>query len=271
MRRRDLIKGIAGSTIAWPLAARAQQPAKLPIIGFLGATTPSGQTVWTAAFVKRLRQLGWIDGQTVVIEYRWGEGRSERFHEIAAEFVRLKVDVIVAPGGATLAAKEVTSEIPIVFTAAADPVASGLVDSLARPGANVTGSSLEAGDLAGKRLELLHEVVPNLRQLGIMANVNYKAAVLEMDEVREQAKKLGLEVFTLEIRQAKDIEPAFAVLKVDAIYVVADPLLSTNRIRINTLALAAHLPTVHGFREFVEAGGLMSYGPSFPALYARGR
>ena len=268
--RRQFISALSGATVAWPLAARAQQAA-MPVIGFLGATTPSGQSQWTDAFVQRLRELGWIEGRNVAIEYRWAEGRSERYAEIATEFVRLKVNVIVAPGGATLAVKKTTSIIPIVFPAASDPVDAGLVESLARPGGNVTGSSLEAADLAGKRLELLHEVLPNLRRLAIMTNVGYPAAGLEMVKVRTAAHTLGLEVVVLEIRRMEDIAPAFETLKgtVDALYVVAEPLTSTNRILINTLALNAQLPTIHGFREFVEARGLMSYGPSFLDLYRR--
>ena len=221
--------------------------------------------------MQRLRELGWIEGRTVAIEYRWAEGRSERFAEIAAEFVRLKVDVIVTSGTAVLAAKQATSVIPIVFAVAGDPVGTGLVASLARPGGNVTGLSIQATDLAGKRLELLREVVPGLRRLAIMANVGNPAAVLEMGEVQATARTLGLEVATFEIRRAEDIAPAFEALKgrADALYVCADPLVNTNRIRINTLALGARLPTMYGFREYVEAGGLMSYGPNFPDLFRR--
>ena len=227
---------------------------------------------WTAAFVQRLRELGWIEGRTVAIEYRWAEGRSERFAEIAAEFVRLKVDVIVTTWNrAVLAAKQATSVIPIVFALAGDPVGSGLVASLARPGGNVTGLSVQQTDLAGKRLELLREVVPGLRRLAIMANVGYPDAVLEMGEVQAAARTLGLEVVTLEIRRAEDIAPAFEALKgrADALYVCTDALVNTNRIRINTLALGARLPTMHGIREYVEAGGLMSYGANFPDLFRR--
>ena len=240
--------------------------------GFLGSSTPSAQGQWTAAFVQRLRELGWIEGRTVAIEYRWAEGRSERFAEIAAEFVRLKVDVIVTSGtAAVLAAKQATSVIPIVFAVAGDPVGTGLVASLARPGGNVTGLSIQQTDLAGKRLELLREVVPGLRRLAILANVGNPAAVLEMGEVQAAARTLGLEVATFEIRRAEDIAPAFEALKgrADALYVCADPLVITNRIRINTLALGARLPTMHGVREYVEAGGLMSYGPNFPDLFRR--
>jgi putative ABC transport system substrate-binding protein len=268
MRRRDFITFVGGAA-AWPIAAGAQQPAKLPTIGVLGAATPATWSLFIAAFVRRLRELGWIEGRTIAIEYRWAEGRGERFTEIAAEFVRLKVDVIVTAGGAVLAAKQATSLIPIVFAVAADPVGGGLVASLVRPGGNVTGLSTQFTDLAGKRLELLREIVPNLRRLAIMANAGYPAAVLEMAEVQATARTLGLEVATFEIRRAEDIALAFEALKgrADAVYVCGDPLMTTNRVRINTLALAARLPMMHAIREFVEAGGLISYGPNFPDLW----
>jgi putative ABC transport system substrate-binding protein len=269
MRRREFISLLGGATVAWPVAARAQQ--KLPTIGFLGSTTPSAMSQWVAAFMQRLRELGWIEGRTVAIEYRWAEGRGERFAEIAAELVRLKVDVIVTAGGAVLAAKAATSIIPIVFAVASDPLGSGLVASLARPGGNATGLSLQLPDLAGKRLELLREVVPTLGRLAIMANIGYPAAVLELGEVQAAARVLGLDVATLEVRRAADIAPAFDMLKgrAQALYVAADPLVTANRIRINTLALGARLPTMHGFRELAEAAGLMSYGANFLDLYRR--
>ena len=262
---------LGGATAAWPLAARAQQPAKLPTIGFLGGTTPATWSLFVAAFVQRLRELGWIEGRTIAIEYRWAEGRGERFAEIAAEFVRLKVEVIVTAGGAVLAAKQATSLIPIVFAVGADPVGGGLVASLARPGGNVTGLSTQFTDLAGKRLEHLREMVPSLRRLAIKANAGYPAAVLEMAEVQATTRTLGLDVVTLELRRAEDIAPAFEALKgrAEALYVCAESLVTTNSVRINTLALAARLPTMHSIREYVEAGGLMSYGPNFPDLWRR--
>ena len=271
MKRREFITLLGGAAVTWPLAARAQQP-KTPTIGFLGANSASAQTQWTAAFVQRLRELGWIEGRTVSIEYRWAEGRGDRYTEITAEFVRLKVDVIVTAGNeAAIAAKQVTSVIPIVFAVAADPVGTGLVASLARPGSNVTGLSLQFTDLAGKRLELLREVVPGLRRLAVMANVSSHAAVLEMHEVQKTARTLGLEVSTLEIRRAEDIAPAIEALKghADALYVCGDPLLNTNRNRLNILAAAARLPTMEPFREHIEAGGLLSYGANFPDLFRR--
>jgi putative ABC transport system substrate-binding protein len=271
MRRRDFIASVGGAAIGWPLAAHAQQP-KLPTIGFLGPLTSSAMSRWTAAFVQRLRELGWIEGRTIVIEYRWGEGRSERFPEIVAEFVRLKVSVIVTGGtAAVIAAKQATSVIPIVFGSVADPVGTGLVASLARPGGNVTGLSNQSADLPGKRLEFLREVVAGLRRLAIMANISNPSNVLEMSAGQAAAQMLGIDVVKLEIRRGEDIVPAFDSLKgdADALYVVTDALVNTNRVRINTLALGARLPTMFGEEGYVESGGLMSYGPNFPDLYRR--
>jgi putative ABC transport system substrate-binding protein len=271
MKRREFITLLGGAAAAWPFAARAQQAGKVPTIGFLGTTTASAWGPWTAAFVQRLRELGWIEGRNLAIEYRWADGRTGRFTEIAAEFVRLKVDVIVTGGLSAVAVKQATSVIPIVFAVAADPVGTGLVASLVRPGGNVTGLSTQAPDLVGKRLELLREAVPELRRLAILANIGYPASVIEMSEVQAAAPTLGLEVVALEIQRAEDIAPAFEALKdrADALYVITDALVSTNRIRINTFALAARLPTMHGVREYVEAGGLMSYGPNYPDLFRR--
>jgi len=271
MRRRDFIASIGGAAIGWPLAAHAQQP-KLPTIGFLGPLTSSAMSRWTAAFVQRLRELGWIEGRTIVIEYRWGEGRSERFPEIVAEFVRLKVSVIVTGGtAAVIAAKQATSVIPIVFGSVADPVGTGLVASLARPGGNVTGLSNQSADLPGKRLEFLREVVAGLRRLAIMANISNPSNVLEMSAGQAAAQMLGIDVVKLEIRRGEDIVPAFDSLKgdADALYVVTDALVNTNRVRINTLAMGARLPTMFGEEGYVESGGLMSYGPNFHDLYRR--
>jgi putative ABC transport system substrate-binding protein len=269
--RREFITLLGGAAAAWPLAARAQQPAKLPTIGYLGTAAASAWAPWTAAFVQRLHELGWIEGRTVAIQYRWAEGHTERFAEIAAEFVRLKVDVIVTGGNAAVAAKQASSVVPIVFALASDPVGDGLVATLARPGGNITGLSIQAPDLAGKRLALLREVVPGLRRLAIMVNVDFPAAVLEMGEIQAAAGTLGLDVATFEIRRAEDIAPAFEALKgrAEALYVVGDALVIIHRVRINILALTARLPTMLATREYVEAGGLMSYGPSFTDLFRR--
>jgi putative tryptophan/tyrosine transport system substrate-binding protein len=270
MKRREFIL-LLGGAAAWPLAARAQQ-AKLPTIGFMGASTRSAENEWIAAFVQRLRELGWVEGRTIVIEYRWAEGHDERLVEIAAEFVRRKVDVIVTWGAApAFVAKQATSVIPIVFAATGDPLGTGLVASLARPGGNITGLSNQSAELAGKRVELLREVVPGLRRLAIMFNVDAPAPALEGQGVQAAANAIGLEVATSEIRQSKDIAPAFDALKghVDALYVCTDPVVYTNRIGINILAAAARIPTMHGRREYVEGGGLMSYGTNLVELFRR--
>ena len=272
MRTRREFIALIGAAAAWPLAARAQQPARLPTIGYLGALPRDVASQWTAAFVQRLRELGWIEGRTIVIEYRWAEGRSERYSEIASEFGRRKVDVIVTWGtAAVVAAKWATAVIPIVFASAGDPVGTGLVANLARPGGNVTGLSNQSRDLAGKRLELLREIVPDLRRLAILTNIGSPIGTLEMVEAQAAARTLGLEVLPLEVRRAEDIAAAFDALKgrAQALYVVAEPLIGSNRVDINNLALGLRLPTLHGFREYVEAGGLMSYGPNVPDLFRR--
>jgi putative ABC transport system substrate-binding protein len=272
IRRREFITLLGGAAATWPLVVRAQQVAKLPTIGFLATNAASTQREWTAAFVQRLRELGWIEGQTIVIEYRWTEGRSEPAAEFAAEFVRLNVNVIVTSASANvLAAKQATSTIPIIFAAAADPVETGLVASLARPGGNVTGLSLQHMDLAGKRVELLREIVPRLRRLAIMAHAGSPGAVLELRKVESAARTTGLETATFEIRRSEEIVLAFETIRnrTEALYIVTDPLITAHRIRLNTLALSARLPTMHGFREYVELGGLISYGVNFPDLFRR--
>jgi ABC-type uncharacterized transport system substrate-binding protein len=270
MRRRELIT-LVGGAVAWPVAARAQ-PAKLPTIGYLGGGGPVSQRAWAEAFTQRLRELGWLEGRTIAIEYRWGEGRAERYSEIAAEFVQLKVDVILAGGTeAAIAAKQATSVIPIVFPTAGDPVGSRLVASLARPGGNVTGLSNLGSNLAAKRLEIMREVVPGLGRLAVMANADYSGGVTEREEIDAAARTIGLEVISLPIRRPEDIAPAFEALKrrADALYIVGDPLVNIQRVRINTFALATRLPTMYVQREYVEAAGLMSYGPNYLDLNRR--
>src|SRR5262245_8785283 len=266
MRRREFIT-LLGGAAAWPAAARGQQAGKVPVIGYLSAQV--GQN--TAAFVQRLRELGWIEGRTIAIEYRWADGRGEHYAEIAAEFVRLKVDIIVVSGAAVLPAKEATSVIPIVFTAARNPLGTGMIASLAHPGGNATGLSSQMIGLVCKRIELLREIVPGLRRLGILANVADPASVLELGEVATIVRTLGFDVIPREIRRAAEIAPAFEALKgrVEALYVVTDPFMHANRTGINILAVGAQLPTIFSFREYVDAGGLMSYGPNFPDLFRR--
>ncbi len=272
MKRRAFITLLGGATAAWPLAARAQHPpGKLPTIGLLSPATPAAHGPWFAALVQRLRDLGWIEGRTVAIEYRWAEGHPERYDEIAAEFVQLKVDVIVTTGPAAQQARRATSVIPIVLPLSGDPVGVGLAASLARPGGNVTGLSIMQPELASKRLELLREVVPNIRRLAIMVNPGFRDVVLEANEVQALAQPLGIEVATLKIWRAEEVMPALESLKdhPDALYVPSDATFNSNRIAINTFALNARLPTMHGFREFVETGGLMSYAPNYASMFQR--
>jgi putative ABC transport system substrate-binding protein len=265
MRRREFIALVGSAAAAWPLAARA---GKLPTIGVLGSDAP-GWSAWTAAFVRRLHELGWIEGRTIAIEYRWSEGRPERVAEVAAEFVRQKVDVIVTMGGAVAAFKQATPDIPIVFAIAVDPVGGGLVANLSRPGGNVTGLSLQLTDSAGKRLELLREAVPSLRRLAILFDAGYPASLKESSEAQATARAMGLEIAPLGIRRTDDIAPAFEALKVDALYVVDNALVTANRTLIITLAVGMRLPTAFSGREFVKAGGLLSYGPDYRALFLR--
>jgi putative tryptophan/tyrosine transport system substrate-binding protein len=269
--RRAFIAGL-GSAAAWPMVARGQQTRKLPTIGFLGATTPSTQKQWTEAFVRRLRELDWTDGQNIEIEYRWAEGRNERAAENFAEFVRLRAEIIVTHSVPLVqAAKRATATIPIVFAVAGDPIGTGLVASLSRPGANVTGMSLQLSDAAGKRVELLRQIIPDLRRLAIMVNIGNPNEMMEMREVQAAAGRFNLASSILEIQRPEDIEPALAAAKGDAgaLYVCTDALINTYRAQTNMFALRAQLPTVTGFREFVDAGGLISYGANYPALFRR--
>jgi len=270
MRRRYFIGLLGGAAVSLPLTARAQRKDKVPTIGFLGVNA-AVWSPWTGAFVERLRALGWIDGRTVTIEYRWSEGRSDRYSDIAAEFVRQKVDIIVTSAAAVPAVKAATSVIPIVFAIASDPVGTGLVASLARPGGNVTGLSVQANELGSKRLQLLRDIIPGFRRLAIMVDIGKPDDVLEMNNVHSAARALGIEVTTLEIRRPEDIAPALDTNKVpaDALYVVISELLNASRSRIITLASNAKLPTIFGTRDWVQDGGLMSYGPSFPDLFRR--
>jgi len=268
MRRREFVTLVVGATATWPMRTSAQQTGKLPTIGFLGASA-SGFAPWAAAFAARLGELGWVEGRTVAIEYRWSEGRPERYAEIAAEFVRLKADVILTVGSAVPIVRQTTTVIPIVFAVAIDPVGSGLVASLAKPGGNITGLSIQANELAGKRLELLREVMPQLRRVAIMFNADNTQPVLEMGETQAEARRLGLEIAPLAIRRAEDIASAFQDLKTkaDALYVAVDQLIVANRARIIALAVDERMPTIFSERDFVKAGAFMSYGPNYSELF----
>jgi putative tryptophan/tyrosine transport system substrate-binding protein len=271
MKRREFITLLGGAAAGWPLAAHAQR-SKPALMGLLGSGTAAAQSEWTAAFVQRLRELGWSEGRNLTIEYRWAEGRNERFAEIAAEFVRLKVDVIVTHNTLPpLAAKQATSVIPIVFATAGDPVGTGIVESLVRPGGNVTGLSSQHPDTAGKRLEILSVRVPGLRRLAVLFEPGNPFSAVEFDGVSTAARTLGLELIPFEIRRAGEIAPAFESIRsrAQAIYVFPNPVLFVSRIRINILAVGARLPTMHSVREYVEAGGLLSYGPNWPHMWSR--
>jgi putative tryptophan/tyrosine transport system substrate-binding protein len=270
MRRREFIAGLGGAA-AWPLVSRAQQPGKLPTIGFLGFSRRTAENAATAPFLHRLRELGWFEGRNIAVEYRWTEGRAEAAREFLADFVRLKVDVIHTIGNAdALEAKRATSVIPIVAVFAGEPIRTGLVSNLARPGGNVTGFSSQVSEAAGKRIQLLREVVPGLRRLAIMATLTPEDA-LQIGDVKAAAGPLGLEVIALEIRQTEDIAIAFEALigRAEAMYVTNGALAAANRERITTLALGQRLPTISSVRAWPDAGGLMSYGANVSDLFRR--
>jgi putative ABC transport system substrate-binding protein len=268
MRRREFIAFLGSTAGAWPLKAVAQnQPRIVAIIGH----TVAEYGPWAAALVERLGQLGWIEGRTVQIEYRWSEGRPERVAEIASELVRQKVDVIVTYGSAAVRLKQTTTSIPIVFAPAIDPVGVGLVANLSRPGGNVTGMSVQQAEIASKRLELLREIVPGLGKLAILFDANYPASAREADNVQTSARQFGLAVMPRGVQGTTDIAPAFDAFKgrVDAVYIVEAALLDSKRNGISELALDAKLPLVAAESDFAKAGALLSYGPNYPDLFRR--
>jgi putative ABC transport system substrate-binding protein len=270
--RRDFIAAFGAMLAARPYATYASDMGKIPTIAYLGPNTPAVDSYRLPAFKERLRELGWIEGRTVAIDYRWAEGSDDHLADIATGFVRRKVDIIVTAATLpALAVKKATTAIPIVFASVGDPIGTGLVASLSHPGGNVTGLWLQQNYAASKRLEMLREIIPNLRHIAIMANSGNPSTALDMREVQAMARTLGLEAVTAEIHRAADIAPAFDTFRdrVQALYVSNDPLAITNRVAINTLAMGARLPTMFVGREFVEAGGLISYGPDFAEAYRR--
>jgi putative ABC transport system substrate-binding protein len=271
MRRRDFITLLGGAAAAWPLAARAQE-AKPRTIGFMGASAGAALDGWVAAFVQRLRELGWVEGRNVAIEYRWAEGQFDRLPGFAAEFVRRGVDIIVAEATVSVAAAEAaTAAIPIVFPVCSDPVGNKLVASLARPGGNATGLSIQTSDLGPKRIELLREIIPGLKHLAVMVNPKSPTYALESPAVEAAARALGIEVSVFEYSRVDDIPPAFQHLtdRAEAIYVAPDPTAMLGRSAINALALYLRLATMFAYRDHVESGGLISYGPSVAANFRR--
>jgi len=272
LKRREFITLLGGAAAAGPLAARAQPQGRVTTIGLLGSATAATQSQWTAVFVQRLRELGWAEGRNLAIEYRWSDGYTERLASLATDLVRLKVDLIVTSSTpAILAAKQATSVIPIVFATAGNPVGAGIVASLARPGGNVTGLSSQTSETAGKRVDLLRDLIPGLRRLATLVDVDNPLTDLDTGEVQRAARSVGLDVATFEIRRAEDIAPAFDALqgRAQALYVIAVPILFANRIRINVFAAAARLPTMWTQQEAVEAGGLLSYGPNWQSRWRR--
>jgi putative tryptophan/tyrosine transport system substrate-binding protein len=271
--RRELIAALGGAAAAWPLTARAQQAGKVYRIGFLGNSTAALEANLVGPFREGLRDLGYVEGQNILIEYRWAEGDYERFPALIAELIALKVDVIVTAGTpASLAVKKATTSIPLVMVAVGDPVATGLVASLGRPGGNITGLTSISSEMEGKRLELLREVVPKISYIAVLWNAASPIQVIEEIEVRAAAQILGMKVLSLGVRTIEEIEDALTTIVTErpgALLVLADRLFLHHRTRIMDFAAQRRLPGVHAYRELVEAGGLMSYGPSYADMHRR--
>jgi putative ABC transport system substrate-binding protein len=273
MERRAFIGVIAGGLLAAPLAAEAQQAAKVPRVGFLGNSTAALEANLVGPFREGLRELGYVEGQNILIEYRWAEGKYERFPALIAELIALKVDVIVTAGTpAALAVRKATTSIPLVMAAVGDPISVGLVASLARPGGNSTGLTAIAPELEGKRLELLREVVPKLSHIAVLWNPDNPFHAGSLKEARAAAQVLGIKLQPLGVRVSEDFPAAFAAIlreRPGALLVLADRLFLHNRARIVDFEAKHRLPGVYAYRELVEAGGLMSYGPSYAGMHRR--
>jgi putative tryptophan/tyrosine transport system substrate-binding protein len=263
----------AARRAAWPLAARAQQAAKVYRIGFLGNSTAALEADLVGPFREGLRDLGYVEGQNILIEYRWAEGEYERFTALTAELIALRVDVIVTAGTpASLAVQKAATSIPLVMIAVGDPVATGLVASLGRPGGNITGLTSISSEMAGKRLELLREVVPKLSHVAVLWNAASPIQVIDERETRAAAQALGMKMLSLGVRSREEIEDALTTIvreQPGALLVLADRLFLHHRTRIMDFAAQRRLPGVHAYRELVEAGGLMSYGPSYADMHRR--
>src|ERR1041385_1197385 len=267
MRRREFI-ALLGSSIV----LRSAHAQRVRTIGLLGSGSDAAQQEWTAAFLRRMRELGWEEGGNLKIVYRWAEGHNERFGEIADELVKLNVDLILTHNTVlTLAVKQATSSIPIVFATAGDPVGSGIVASLARPGGNVTGLSGQAPDTAGKRIEILREMTPGLKRLGGLTEPQNPYAALDVREVERAARTFNVEVQIFELGASDRIDETINSLNgtAEALYVLPIPHFYANRVQINEAAIASRLPTMYVIREYVQAGGLVSYGPNWPSMWRR--
>ena len=273
MQRREFITFLGGIVGAWPLAAHAQQPAKIPRIGFLGNSTATMESNLIEPLRDGLRELGYEDGRNVIIEFRWADGKYDRFPALIAELLAAKVDVIITAGTpATLAIKKATSTVPLVFIAVGDPVGTGIVPDLGRPGGNITGLSSIAPDLEGKRLELLREVVPKLSHVAFFLNPANAFHTVSMRQARVAAQSLGIKLQSMEVSKSEQLDGAFASIvkeKPDALLILADRVFLHNRKRMMEFAIQQRLPSVNAYRELVEAGGLMSYGPSYEDMHRR--
>jgi len=272
-RRRELLIALGVAALAWAGAVRAQAPSTLRRIGMLSGFSPSGYAPSYQAFRLGLRDLGWVEGKNISIEYRHAEGRHDRLPELAADLVRLKVDVIVtAATSDALAAQRATKAIPIVMVAAGNPVANGLVESLARPGGNVTGLSQMLQEVSGKRLELLKEMVPKLSRVAVLWNPNSASATLNWKENQQPARQLGIELHSLEVRSPSELDKAFEAatnVRAGALAILPDPVISTNLERIVDFAAKSRLPSIYQSSEFADAGGLVTYGPDRADLFRR--
>ena len=272
MRRREFITLLGGAAVAWPLAARAQQPA-MPIVGFVSGRSPEASARHAAAFRKGLNETGYIEGQNVMVEYHWLEGQYDRLPSLMADLVRRRVAVIATPGctAAALAAKAATTTIPIVFGVGEDPVKLGLVASLARPGGNATGINFFTAEVVAKRLGLLHDLVPKAVRIAVLVNpANAPTAEATLREIPEAARALGLQIQVLNASTSREIEAAFATLvrdRADALFVAPDGFFISRRVQFATLAARHGIPAAYSVREFVEAGGLMSYGTDILDMY----
>ena len=271
--RREFITLLGGAAAAWPLAARAQQSRRVPRIGVLLPGTAASFALRTKAFLEGLRDVGYVEGQTIAIEWKWGQDRAEGLPELAAELVGRNVDVIVTGGTpAAKALKSATGTIPIVMAIIGDPVAAGLVESLARPGGNATGFSIVAPDLSGKRLELLKEIVSEVSPVAVMLNTRNPQSQFELKEMQAAARAMGLQLHPIQISPEDTWEEAFAAMSrssARALIILTDPIFFSQRRKIVDLATRSRLPAMYFFQEFAEEGGLMSYGPSDTDLYRR--
>jgi putative ABC transport system substrate-binding protein len=253
--------------------SEAQQPAKVPRIGLLSPSSPSDTALWHQAFRLGLRDLGWVEGKNISIEYRYAEGKSDRLPDLAADLVRLKVDIIVTTVTTdALAAQKATKAIPIVMVTPSDPVATGLVESLARPGGNVTGLSQMALELAGKRLELLKEMIPKLSREAVLWNPQSAASTLNWKEIQLPARQLGVQLHSLEVRSPDDFDKAFedaTRARAGALFITPAPVFATNLKRITDFAAKSRLPSIYQWSEFPDSGGLVSYGPDRADMFRR--